>query len=722
MNHDLKTSDFDFALPPARIAQMPLEPRDSARLLHVTAGALSDRRITDLVDLLHADDLLVMNDTRVIPARLFGHRGTVSVETLLHKKIAPRTWTAFARPGKRLKIGDTVTFAENFFAEILRKHESGEVDLRFSASDVELMSLLLQHGAPPLPPYIKKTPEDARLEQTRYQTVYARHDGAVAAPTAGLHFTPELLTRLADKGVEMTKVTLHVGAGTFSPVKADYIKDHVMHSEWGQIDTATADQIVTAKQAGRRIIAVGTTSLRLLESAAADGTVRPFSGETDIFITPGYRFKAVDALLTNFHLPKSTLFMLVCAFMGIECMRKGLCIRHCTGLSFLFIWRCLFAGTLMTKFSFEISATDGAARRGRVTTQHGVFETPCFMATATAATVKGMHWDDVKETGAELAICNTYHLMLRPSPERVARLGGLHKFTGWNGPILTDSGGFQVMSLAALRDLTEQGVTFRSHLDGTAHNLTPERSMEIQHLLDSNITMCLDECTPHPATHEQAAQSMRMSMRWAKRCKSAFRQREGYALFGIIQGSTYNDLRSESAAALTDIGFDGYGIGGLAVGEGQEAMLKVLDDLTPQLAREKPRYLMGVGKPGDLVGAVLRGVDMFDCVMPTRSGRTGQGFTHRGTVNIRNARHIDDARPLDARCDCQTCTRYSRAYLHHLFRCEEMLGPMLLSWHNLYYYQGLMRDMRTAIENDRLVDYAVAFAEDQARGDLEAVA
>lgn len=372
----------------------------------------------------------------------------------------------------------------------------------------------------------------------------------------------------------------------------------------------------------------------------------------------------------------------------------------------------------MTDIRFDLLAEDGAARRGRVTTAHGTFETPAFMATATAATVKAMLPASVKATGAELAICNTYHMMLRPSEERVAALGGLHKFMNWSGPILTDSGGYQVMSLAALRELTEQGVTFRSHLDGSRHELTPERSMRIQHLLDSNIAMCLDECTPHPATFEQTAESMRLSMRWAERCRKAFVKRDGYGLFGIVQGGVYPALRHESAKALTDIGFDGYGIGGLAVGEGQAIMFQMLDVTVPRLPQEKPRYLMGVGKPDDLVGAVLRGVDMFDCVMPTRSGRTGQGFTKRGTINIRNARHANDPRPLQEGCACPACADYSRAYLHHLFRAEEILGPMLLTWHNLHYYQHLIQAMREAIASRSLQDFAAAFHAERALGDI----
>ena len=348
-------------------------------------------------------------------------------------------------------------------------------------------------------------------------------------------------------------------------------------------------------------------------------------------------------------------------------------------------------------FSFELMARDGAARAGLLHTAHGDVPTPTFMAVGTAGTVKAMTADAVRSTGAKIVLGNTYHLMLRPTAERVARLGGLHKMMDWPGPILTDSGGFQIMSLAKLRKMDEQGVTFRSHLDGSAHFLSPERSMEIQYLLDSTITMVLDECTKFPATHEEAAISMRMSTRWAERSRKAFVRREGYGQFGIVQGSTYEDLRAESAAALTEMDFEGYAIGGLAVGEGQAMMFEMLDITAPMLPVGKPRYLMGVGTPDDLLGSVGRGVDMFDCVMPTRAGRTARAFTSRGIFNLRNARFIDDARPLDAACGCLCCTRHTRAYLHHLFRAEEILGPMLLTMHNLTYYQRLMQDGRAAI-------------------------
>ncbi|CAA7611755.1 tRNA-guanine transglycosylase [Magnetospirillum sp. UT-4] len=375
--------------------------------------------------------------------------------------------------------------------------------------------------------------------------------------------------------------------------------------------------------------------------------------------------------------------------------------------------------SMTAAFSFDLLATDGAARLGRIHTAHGAVDTPAFMPVGTAGTVKAMLPASVAATGAQMVLGNTYHLMLRPGAERVARLGGLHRFMDWSGPILTDSGGFQVMSLAKLRKLTEEGVAFQSHIDGSKHLLTPERSMEIQRLLDADVTMAFDECTPFPATPDQAGQSMRLSMRWAARSKEAFVERPGYGLFGIVQGGIYPDLRAESAAALTAMGFDGYAVGGLAVGEGQELMFATLETTTPLLPADKPRYLMGVGKPSDMVGAVLRGIDMFDCVMPTRSGRTAQAFTRRGTVNLRNARHQDDPRPLDEECGCPACRRHSRAYLHHLIRSEEILGPMLLTWHNIQYYQDIMRGLRAAIAEGRAAAFAAAMLAAEAAGDIE---
>jgi len=362
----------------------------------------------------------------------------------------------------------------------------------------------------------------------------------------------------------------------------------------------------------------------------------------------------------------------------------------------------------MTTFAHRITATDGAARTGLLQTAHGDIATPAFMPVGTAGTVKAMTADAVRATGADIVLGNTYHLMLRPGAERVASLGGLHRFMDWPGPILTDSGGFQVMSLAKLRKLDPDGVTFQSHLDGSTHRLTPARSIEIQHLLDATITMALDECTSFPATHDEAHASMQLSMRWAERSRDAFRQRDGYGLFGIVQGSIYPDLRAASARALTTIGFDGYAVGGLAIGEGQATTFTVLDATVPHLPTDAPRYLMGVGTPDDLIGAVQRGIDMFDCVIPTRAGRTARAYTSRGVFNLRNARFADDAAPLDTACFCLACTRHSRAYLHHLFKAEEILGPMLLTWHNVHYYQDLMRGLRAAIASRGLEAFASA--------------
>ena len=363
----------------------------------------------------------------------------------------------------------------------------------------------------------------------------------------------------------------------------------------------------------------------------------------------------------------------------------------------------------MSSITFTLKATDGAARCGLIETAHGPIETPAFMPVGTAATVKGMMPQAVSETGAQIILGNSYHLMLRPGAERIAKLGGLHTFMNWPGPILTDSGGFQVMSLSKLRTMNENGVTFQSHLDGASYELTPERAIEIQHLLDADITMAFDECTPFPATEEQAAESMNLSMRWAERSKAAFQERDGYGLFGIVQGGVYKNLRADSAGALQAIGFDGYAIGGLAVGEGQETMLAVLKDTAPHLPTDKPRYLMGVGRPEDLVKSVALGVDMFDCVIPTRSGRTSQAFTSRGPLNLRNARHRDDPGPLDETCTCPACRDFSRAYINHLVKANEILGSVLLTWHNLHYYQALMAGMREAITNNTFAAFAKSF-------------
>ena len=374
---------------------------------------------------------------------------------------------------------------------------------------------------------------------------------------------------------------------------------------------------------------------------------------------------------------------------------------------------------MTNRFSFAVEAVDGAARTGAISMYRGQIRTPAFMPVGTAATVKAMKPETVRKTGADIILGNTYHLMLRPGAERVAKLGGLHKFMNWNRPILTDSGGYQVMSLSDLRKLTEKGVEFRSHIDGSKHMLTPERSMEIQRLLGSDIVMAFDECPRADRPRDEIAASMEMSMRWAQRSREGFNaggeHAERSALFGIQQGALDEDLRKISADKLADIGFDGYAIGGLAVGEGQEAMFATLDFAPAQLPQDRPRYLMGVGKPDDLVGAVERGVDMFDCVLPSRSGRNGQAFTWNGPMNLRNARFAEDTDPLDNRCTCDTCNTYSRAYLHHLVKSQEILGAMLMTEHNIAFYQQLMQAMRDAIGEGRFATFAKDFRRDYLR-------
>ena len=372
-------------------------------------------------------------------------------------------------------------------------------------------------------------------------------------------------------------------------------------------------------------------------------------------------------------------------------------------------------------FTFTLHANDGRARTGEISMPRGVVRTPAFMPVGTAGTVKAMFMDDVRATGADIILGNTYHLMLRPGAERVARLGGLHEFARWPGPILTDSGGFQVMSLSKLRKITADGVTFRSHIDGAKFELTPERSIEIQGLLDSDIQMQLDECVALPSTEKEMAKAMRLSLDWAERCRNAFGDQPGKAMFGIVQGGDQARLREESAVALVGMALKGYAIGGLAVGEPQAVMLDMIDVVEPRLPAGKPRYLMGVGTPDDIVKSVARGIDMFDCVMPTRAGRHGLAYTRRGKVNLRNARHADDPRPLDEESDCPAARDYSRAYLHHLVKSGEALGAMLLTWVNVAYYQDLMKGLRAAIAAGRFADHAAEVAEGWARGDLPPV-
>ena len=375
----------------------------------------------------------------------------------------------------------------------------------------------------------------------------------------------------------------------------------------------------------------------------------------------------------------------------------------------------------MNKFKFSLIKKDNNARAGLIQTSLGEIKTPAFMPVATQGAVKSTPINIIEEINYDMILSNTYHILLRPGLETLKEFGNLSKFMNWNKPILTDSGGFQVMSLSKLRKIDKNGVTFQSHIDGSSHRLTPENVVDIQNIIGSNIQMVLDECTPYPSSYEDANKSMLLSLDWAERARKAFLNTSGRSdsQFGIVQGSTYEDLRIKSALETINIDFEGYAVGGLAVGEGQEAMFETLEATTPLMQDLKPRYLMGVGKPSDLVGGVSRGIDMFDCVLPTRSGRTGQGFTRRGPVNLKNARHAEDPRPLDEACICPVCTRFSRAYLHHLFKAEEVLSLMLLSWHNIYYYQDLMREMQRSIDAGRFAEFEVSFQAMQAEGDID---
>ena len=374
---------------------------------------------------------------------------------------------------------------------------------------------------------------------------------------------------------------------------------------------------------------------------------------------------------------------------------------------------------MIKEFSFNLKALDNKARRGAIKTANGEIQTPAFMPVGTCGTIKAMKTTDVAKSGAEIILGNVYHLMLRPTAELIEKIGGLHKFMNWNKPILTDSGGFQVMSLSQIRKISDEGVEFSSHIDGTKHFLTPEKSIEIQHQLGSDITMIFDECVEFPATYDKAKKAMERSIAWALRSKKAFKKRDGYGIFGIVQGSTFKDLREISAKKLIEIDFDGYAIGGLAVGEGQKEMFEVLDYCVDFLPQNKPRYLMGVGKPSDIIGAVARGIDMFDCVIPTRSGRTGQAFVRNGTINIRNAKYRFDEKPLDEKCNCYACKNHSRAYLNHLVKANEILGAMLLTEHNIFYYQDLMKEIREAIENNNFENFTKNFVAKNLQNEIE---
>ena len=618
-------TDFQFELPEALIAQAPLEERAASRLMHLAPdGSCEDLQFKNLSRLVQPGDRLVFNDTRVLPARAYGEKDSGGrIELLLERVLEPTLARVQLKASKSPKPGGSLR---------LDGGVEGEVEGRDGPFFVvrlhrPWLDYLEEHGHVPLPPYIARPDESADRE--RYQTVYAKHPGAVAAPTAGLHFDDGQINHLRSRGVEMSYVTLHVGAGTFQPLRAEQLERGELHAEQIQVSRKVCDEIADTRSLGGRIVAVGTTVMRALETAALDGELAPFSGESRLFIRPGFEFRVADALLTNFHLPGSSLMMLVGAFAGSDALMAA--YRHAIDQEYRFYSYGDAMFCTGASMAFELLATDGNARRGLLRLPRGDVRTPAFMPVGTYGTVKAMTPEEVRELGADIILGNTFHLMLRPGSERVQRLGGLHRFMNWTGPILTDSGGFQVWSLTERRKLTEEGVRFQAPTDGSTVFLTPERSMQVQAELGSDIQMILDECTDYPATESDARRSMELSLRWAARSRSAFDELgsadRGSVVFGIVQGGMYPELRRASLEGLLEIGFDGMAIGGLSVGEPRDERLLVLDVTLPLMPADSPRYLMGVGTPTDLLDAVERGVDMFDCVLPTRNARNGHLFT-----------------------------------------------------------------------------------------------
>jgi queuine tRNA-ribosyltransferase len=579
----------------------------------------------------------------------------------------------------------------------VERQEGGAAILDFGPDQAALAAALDAAGEVPLPPYIRRDDGPRPDDAADYQTIFAERPGAVAAPTASLHFTPRLLAALDARGVRRATVTLHVGAGTFLPVREEDPRRHRIHQEWGEVGEEAAAAINAARAEGRRVVAIGTTALRVTETAArADGSVAPFRGLTGLYILPGDRVRAVDALVDQLPPAEIDAADAGLGLRGHAADARGLCPRDRPGLPLLLLrgWQPavpLRPGHPGMTLRWTHSASDGAARAGTLLTAHGEVPTPVFMPVGTAGTVKAMTAEAVRSTGARMVLGNTYHLMLRPGAERVARLGGLHRMMDWPGPILTDSGGFQVMSLTGLRKMDADGVTFRSHIDGTAHRLTPERSVEIQHLLDADVTMCFDECTPFPATHAQAAESMRLSMRWAARCRAAFVPREGY---WAVRHRAGQHLRRSARRERRGAGR--HRLRGLRDrrprgrrGPGGDVPRAGRDGAAAAERRAAlPDGRRHAGRPARRRAARRRHVRLRD---PTRSGRTGRAYTSRGVLNLRNARHADDSGPLDPDCTCPACTHHSRATCTTWSRRRRCSGPMLLTWHNIHYYQHVMR-------------------------------
>ncbi len=699
----LKTSDFYYDLPEELIAQTPVYPRDSSRLLVYDRqkDEVSHRIFKDVTDYLKKGDVLVVNNTKVYPARIHAmteHGG--KVEILLLKRQNLTDWEVLVKPGKKCREGTVLKVNDELSVEILSRTEEGGRIVRFLFDGV-FEDILSRVGEMPLPPYIHEKLKD----QSRYQTVYCKEEGSAAAPTAGLHFTTELLDRIRGMGVEIVEVQLNVGLGTFRPVKVEDVTTHKMHTEYYSVTEEAAEKINAAKREGRRVIAVGTTSVRTLESAANEnGMVEAKHGDTDIFIYPPYKFKVVDALITNFHLPESTLVMLVAAFTSREK------ILELYNLAVKEKYRFFSFGDAMEKFYFETIKQDPTtgARAGIFHTPHGDVETPVYMPVGTQATVKGVLPRDLKEAGASIVLANTYHLFMRPGDEIVKKAGGLHEFMNWQGPILTDSGGFQVFSLAKLNDIGDDGVTFRSNVDGSKHFITPERAIAIENNLGADIIMAFDQCSEYGADYKTSTAAMKRTLAWLDRCYNAHK-REDQALFPIVQGNVFKDLRAVSLKETIPYAKYGIGIGGLSVGEPKEIMYDVMDSMLENYPTSIPRYLMGVGSPDCLIEGVMRGIDMFDCVLATRIARNGTAMTSRGKVVVRNGKYKEDFTPLDPECDCYCCRHYTKAYLRHMVNVNEMMGGMLLSLHNISFLTKLMRDIRKSILGGYFLDFRKEF-------------
>ena len=694
----MRTADLDYALPPHLIAQQPVEPRSHSRLLvyERATGETRHLRFDQLADVLDPSDLLVANDTRVLPVRVRARRATGgAAELLLLEALPDGDWTALARPYARLKLGESVIAAGDLEFRVVERLGDGRVRVT-PPTGISIEQALERAGEMPLPPYIREPLHD----QSRYQTVYAAQPGSAAAPTAGLHFTDDLWVALRER-LEVVTVTLGVGLDTFRPVAEDELDAHQIHTEQYAISRPRRRPDQRRPQRGPAGGGGGNHSVRVLETVFGSPQpepIAPLEGRTSVFITPGYTFHAVGAMITNFHLPRSTLLALVMAFAGVEPDTGAVPCGDRTRVPLLFLRRCHPDAVIG---EFEIVATDGDARAGVLTTAHGQVETPVFMPVGTKATVKSMLPGELEQLGAQVVLGNTYHLYFRPGAATISKLGGLHRFMNWERPILTDSGGFQVFSLRHTASrMDDDGVEFQSVYDGSAHRFTPELAMAVQRDLGSDIAMVFDHCPPAGVDRAMLQDAVRRTTLWAERCRACDRA-DGQLVFGILQGGTDTDLRAQSADELTALGFDGYALGGLSVGEERTDMLDTVSATVAMLPSDRPRYFMGLGDTDGLAETIARGVDMFDCVLPTRLGRTGSALTRYGRLNLRNAKFATDSQPLEPGCTCAACAGYSRAYIRHLVTQNEITGLRLLTIHNLHRVITTVREARTAIVEAR---------------------